>query len=74
MCLNKKHPALPTGEEYRPLVVCSPVIKFLEGYLMPHLRRYGAQQLHRDQYAFIPQSSIELCKRCFFRTVLDRRR
>ncbi len=56
------------------MVVCSPVIKFLEGYLMPHLRRYGVQQLHRDQYAFIPQSSIELCKRRFFRTVLDRRR
>jgi hypothetical protein len=41
---------------------------------MPHLRQYGAKRLHRDQYAFTPESSIELCKRRFFRTVLDRRR
>jgi len=29
ICLNKKHPDIPLVEEYRPLVVCSPVVKFL---------------------------------------------
>ena len=37
------------------------------------MRRKGTERLHRDQYAFIPQISFELCKKHFFRTMLNRR-
>lgn len=50
------------------------MVKFLEGWLMPHLRHYGRRSLHRDQYAFLPHFSIDLCKRLLFRTVGERRR
>ncbi len=41
VCLNKVHPATPKVPEYRPIVIASPVVKFLEGYIVPDLRRYA---------------------------------
>ncbi len=41
ICLNKKFPKTPQLVEYRPIVVTSPVVKFLEGAIMAHLRKYA---------------------------------
>lgn len=62
ICLNKKHPAIPRTDEFRPIVVCSPVVKFMEGFLTKSLKSYAINQLHRWQYGFTPGFSIEECK------------
>lgn len=35
--LNKVHPNIPAPNQYRPIIVMSPVLKFLEGYIYPSL-------------------------------------
>lgn len=32
VAFNKKYPSIPKVSEYRPIIVLSPVVKFLEGY------------------------------------------
>jgi hypothetical protein len=39
-------------------VVASPVLKFLEGFLTPALRRYATTRLHRWQMGFVPGVGI----------------
>ena len=53
-------------------MVSSPVIKFLEGYIAPELKKYATSRMHRGQYAFYSGSSIDLCKRSAFSTIKTR--
>ena len=57
--LNKKYPAIPQLTEYRPIIVTSPLVKYLEGIIMEHLRNYSVKRLNRSQYGFCPQVSID---------------
>jgi hypothetical protein len=41
VAFNKKHPRMPELHEYRPIIVQSPVVKFLEGYITSALRKYA---------------------------------
>jgi hypothetical protein len=34
ICLNKVHPEIGTVEEYRPITALSPLIKFIEGWIV----------------------------------------
>ena len=52
--LNKKFPSIPDYTEYRPIVVSSPVVKYLEGIIMPYLRVYAVNRMNRSQYGFCP--------------------
>jgi hypothetical protein len=38
IALNKCHPDTPQVKDYRPIVICSPLVKFLEGLLVPALQ------------------------------------
>lgn len=74
VCLNKKFPATPKLAEHRPLVIASPVIKFLEGAVLPELERYAAMRMNRAQFAFHKGSGIDLCKREALREAVGRTR
>ena len=45
IALNKEHPKIPMLENYRPIVVSSPVLKLIEGLYMNKLRRYISNYL-----------------------------
>ena len=72
--LNKKYPAVPEHTEYRPIIVTSPVVKYLEGIVMEHLRKYAVTSLHRAQYGFCPQIGIDECKFDVFREAMRRKK
>jgi hypothetical protein len=62
LCLNKVYPLTPLVSEYRPIVVASPIIKFMEGLLLPKLRRYSISKMHSWQFGFTKGVSIDECK------------
>ena len=53
---------MPQVSEYRPIIVMSPLIKFLEGRLVGKLRHYGRRKLHYTQFGFVSKLGIEECK------------
>ena len=40
IALNKEFPNIPSKKAFRPIVIVSPLVKFLELRFMPKLRRY----------------------------------
>ena len=58
IALNKKFPQIGGVEDYRPIVIYSAVIKFLEGYLIRDLRKYLKYRLTREQFGFVPNVGI----------------
>jgi hypothetical protein len=58
ICLNKDYPKIGQYENYRPIIVLSPIYKFLEGYLMKSLRHVAKHHISKDQYGFVPGISI----------------
>jgi hypothetical protein len=72
VALNKKFPKIPMIHEYRPIVVLSSVVKFLEGYIADSLRQYTLKKLNVRQFGFIPGMSIDECKEAFLSEVSRR--
>jgi len=62
ICLNKVYPRTPHIDQYRPIVVTSSIIKFLEGFITNSLRKYAVNNMHKHQFGFIPGLSIDECK------------
>ena len=56
--LNKKHPQIPKADEFRPIIVMSPIIKLLEARLLPKLQLYLQMNLQRSQTGFVPGMDI----------------
>jgi len=56
--LNKKHPDVPKAEEFRPIVVMSPLVKLLEARLLEKLQWYTSTKLQRSQTGFVPGMDI----------------
>jgi len=56
--LNKKHPDIPRPEEFRPIIVMSPLIKLLEARLLPRLQTYLIMCSQRSQVGFVPGMDI----------------
>lgn len=52
MALNKEFPRCPTVERYRPIVVLSHTIKFLEGLIVDKLRNYLHKETNENQFGF----------------------
>ena len=52
--LNKVWPDIPKGDEFRPIVIESPMYKFLELRFFPKLQSYLVNQLDKNQTGFIP--------------------
>lgn len=45
IALDKAFPKIPEQNQYRPIVVTSPIIKILEAYLIKDLKEYGREKL-----------------------------
>ena len=58
VALNKKHPAVPKADQIRPIVITSPLVKILEGRLIPKLQKYLKEELHISQVGFIEHMDI----------------
>ena len=56
--LNKKFPEIPKPEEFRPIIVMSPLVKLLEARILEKLQSYLSQKLHRSQTGFVPRLDI----------------
>ena len=56
--LNKKHPDVPKPEDFRPIVVMSPLVKLLEARLLNKLQKVLEEDLHRSQTGFVPGLDI----------------
>jgi hypothetical protein len=52
--LNKVWPDIPKPDEFRPIVVLSPLFKCLELRFLPKLRNYAVNKLDRNQIGFVP--------------------
>lgn len=52
----------------------SPVVKFLEGYLVDSLKRYGRSRLARNQMGFVENVSVDTCKYGLFSRLAELRR
>ena len=53
--LNKKFPETPKPDEFRPIIVMSPIIKLLEARVLEKLQHYLTINLHRSQTGFVPR-------------------
>jgi len=73
ICLNKVFPKIPDLEQYRPIVVASPVIKFLEGYLTPSLNLWMRSSMTKNGYGFRPGRSIEDARLFALKTLTEHR-
>ena len=56
--LNKKHPHTPTPEEFRPIVVMSPLVKLIEARLLSKLQSYLANGMSKCQIGFVPGMDV----------------
>jgi hypothetical protein len=50
---NKVWPNIPLSEEFRPIMVLSPLYKFLELRFLSKLNTYLTQKLDRNQKDFV---------------------
>jgi len=54
VALNKAHPGIPTKDQFRPIIVLSPIIKYLEARFLPRISEYLCRRLNRCQVGFVP--------------------
>lgn len=74
VCLNKVFPKIGTVEQFRPIVVCSPVIKFMEGYIKPSLNFWMVNRMPKSQYGFRPGRGIEDARFRLLSRLADRKK
>ena len=46
--LNKVHPDIPKDGEFRPIIILSPLYKFLELRFLPKLQRYMSNRMDKS--------------------------
>jgi hypothetical protein len=56
--LDKNYPNINPAENFRPIIVVSNVIKYLEGFIMKRLSEYGKNNLDKSQFGFIKKVGI----------------
>ena len=52
--LNKVWPAIPSAEQFRPIVVVSPIVKWLESRFTVKIQDYLRHKIDRFQVGFSP--------------------
>ncbi|KAM3142715.1 hypothetical protein pb186bvf_005099 [Paramecium bursaria] len=60
--LNKAHPNIPSEQEFRPIVVLSPLLKFMELRFVNKLNKYMSDKMSMDQQGFVKQSGTFICQ------------
>ena len=56
--LNKVHPKTPKANEFRPIIIQSPILKLLEARFQRKLTTYMKEKLHIGQTGFVPAMGI----------------
>jgi len=51
--LNKAHPNIPTPDQFRPIVIMSPIVKILEARFLPKLNKHMLQRILPSQTGFV---------------------
>jgi len=51
--LNKQFPGIPKRDQFRPIVIVSPFVKFLELRFIPQLNDYMLHRMSREQTGFV---------------------
>ena len=51
--LNKKHPKTPSPDDFRPIIVTSPIVKLMEVRIYSKLQKYLTEKMHRGQTGFV---------------------
>jgi hypothetical protein len=54
LALNKVWPNIPKADEFRPIVILSPLYKFLELRFLPKLNHYLLNRMAKNQTGFVP--------------------
>jgi len=64
VALNKKHPAVPKKDQFRPIVITSLIVKILEARLVRPLKKYMIERLHISQTGFVPgmDVGVNICR------------
>jgi hypothetical protein len=57
--LNKCHPNLPHYSRYRPIIVSSFVVKYLERLIMSSIQKKSKNYIAKSQFAFTKGVSID---------------
>ena len=70
--MNKVFPKVPQMDQYRPIAVLSPVLKFLEGAIIQQLRWYGNTRLNSAQQGFQEGSGCDYLKFKVTRSIRER--
>ena len=60
VALNKVHPNIPKANEFRPIIVMSPLIKFMEARLIPKLSDYTQNRMLPSQTGFVKGFGCEV--------------
>lgn len=60
VALNKVHPQIPKPNEFRPIIVMSPLLKFLESRFLPKLQLYSTTQMLPSQIGFVKGFGCEV--------------
>ena len=51
--LNKVHPRIPETDQFRPIIVMSPIVKILEARFLPKLNDYLIKKILLSQTGFV---------------------
>ena len=51
--LNKEYPNIPKFDQFRPIMVLSPLYKFMELRFAPILNRYMLEKMNKSQFGFV---------------------
>ncbi len=70
--LNKDHPSTPQFGRFRPIRICSNIVKLLELHLAPKLHEWGQKNL-AEQFGFISGVGCEAARTLAFRKMVQLR-
>ena len=56
--LNKNHPNIPNIDQFRPIIINSPVLKFLEGLIQLIYNSMKGERMPFNQFGFRKGSDI----------------
>jgi hypothetical protein len=72
--MNKKRGQIPTLKSYRPLIIASPLLKFLESRLKSKLKDFCNSKLEKSQTGFLDKCSTQINLTLLFNMLYEIRR
>ena len=60
MALNKRPGEIPSLNSYRPIIISSALLKFVESRLKPKLKEYCNTRLEKSQTGFLEKCDVQI--------------